>query len=61
MTAAAVEAAATRDAAAVAAAAGAVVAEAGNRSSISLSKGKKAKKCQKVNINVIVSYPYYDA
>jgi hypothetical protein len=61
MTAAAVEAAATRDAAAVAAAAGAVVADAGIRSSISFSKEKKAEKCQKVNINVIVSYSYYDA
>jgi hypothetical protein len=61
MTAAAVEAAATRDAAAVAAATGAVVAEAGIRSSISFSKGKKAKKCQKVNINMIVFYSYYDA
>jgi hypothetical protein len=44
MTAAAVKAAATRDAAAVAAAAGAVVAEAGIRSSISCSKGKKSEK-----------------
>jgi hypothetical protein len=61
MTAVAVEAAATRVAAVVAAAAGAVVAEAGIRSSISFLKETKAEKCQKVNFNVIVSYSYHDA
>ena len=61
MTAAAVKAAATRDAAAVAAAAGAVVAEAGIRSSLSYLKETKAEKCQKVNKNVYVFYSYYDA
>jgi hypothetical protein len=61
MTAAAVEAAGSRDAAAVAAAAGAVVAEAGIRPTISFLTGKKRIKCHKANIIVIVFYSYSDA
>jgi hypothetical protein len=61
MTAAAVETAATRVAAAVAAAVGVAAAEAGIRSSKFFLKETKAEKCQKVNFNVIVSYSYHDA
>ena len=57
MTAAAVETAVTR----VAAAVGVAAAEAGIRSSKFFLKETKAEKCQKVNFNVIVSYSYHDA